>query len=429
MSKHPNNSKPVYAIDFGTSNSLIGLANNNEIQPSLPIDPSSGDPTLFRSIIYFPNADQCYWGSNAIQKFVENDMEGRLLRSFKRFLPKKNFIGTYVENRPLNLEDIVAIFLKELKTRADTQLDQDVESVILGHPARFSLNDQDHNYGLYRLKRAAKEAGFKHIEFAPEPIAALTAFFKQYTDIRKVLCVDLGGGTSDFTIMDLPKGDFSEVKVLALQGIPVAGDAFDGDIMKHDLSPYFGANVKYQIPMSSHVLQMPKQLKSRLYSPAEICTMLRPDFKNFIGEVENCLLPSEEKTPLTRLKTLLEDNQGFLIFEAIEAAKVRLSKDPTTRFQYSYPDLEIDHELTQDYFYEYAQSTLGQITGTLEECIKQAECQAEDIDLVCLTGGTAQMPLVKKALLETFPSEKIHFFNHYHSVVEGLCHIAQEKLF
>lgn len=84
-------SNTVLAIDFGTSNSLVGAVQDGKRIEALPLDPQAENPTLMRTLLYFANANECHYGSTAIQKFIENDMEGRLFRSFKSHLPNLNY--------------------------------------------------------------------------------------------------------------------------------------------------------------------------------------------------------------------------------------------------------------------------------------------------------------------------------------------------
>src|SRR4051812_4047600 len=104
----------VYAIDFGTTHSLLAAADEQQIYAPIPLDPFAQDPTILRSILYFPSMKKCYYGAQAIQEFINHDLHGRLIRSFKKFLPIRSFVGTWIENRPMNLEDLIGTFLKEL---------------------------------------------------------------------------------------------------------------------------------------------------------------------------------------------------------------------------------------------------------------------------------------------------------------------------
>src|SRR6516162_9024976 len=115
-------SEPVLAIDFGTSNSLIGAWMDGRRVEALPVDAAAPDPTLMRTLLYFPNGDVCFYGSEALRRYLENEMEGRLFRSFKSHLPNRNYLGTFIDDRPLTLEYMIGVFLLEMKRRAESLL-------------------------------------------------------------------------------------------------------------------------------------------------------------------------------------------------------------------------------------------------------------------------------------------------------------------
>src|SRR5262245_53855682 len=96
----------VYAIDFGTSNSLLSAATPDEVFAPIPLDAGATDPTILRSVMFFPNAQKAFYGTQAIAQYIENQGQGRLLRSIKKHLPIRSFIGTWIDDRPANLEDL-----------------------------------------------------------------------------------------------------------------------------------------------------------------------------------------------------------------------------------------------------------------------------------------------------------------------------------
>ena len=103
----------IYAIDFGTTNSLLGAAQGSRLTMPIPLDPFARDTSIMRSVLFFPNGQSCFYGAEAVQEFVKHGMEGRLIRSVKKFLPMRSFVGTYIENRPMNLEDIFVALLSK----------------------------------------------------------------------------------------------------------------------------------------------------------------------------------------------------------------------------------------------------------------------------------------------------------------------------
>jgi hypothetical chaperone protein len=68
----------VLCVDFGTSHTLAGVAYKNSKKSSerIILEPQSNDPYLMRTLLYFPSMDECYYGSEALHKYIENEMEG-----------------------------------------------------------------------------------------------------------------------------------------------------------------------------------------------------------------------------------------------------------------------------------------------------------------------------------------------------------------
>jgi hypothetical chaperone protein len=416
----------VYAIDFGTTNSLLSAADENKVYAPIPLDPLALDPTILRSVLYFPSQKVCFYGAQAISEFTHQDMHGRLIRSIKKFLPSRSFIGTWIENRPMNLEDLIGVFLKEVRRRANEHFGQDVESVVLGRPAKFSPDPTDDQYAQYRLEKAARIAGFKNIEFCPEPIAAAREFRTQINEPKTALIADFGGGTSDYTILRISKNDYKDSDVLAIGGVSIAGDALDGAVMRHRIAPHFGSEVKYKVPFGSNILQMPTFLAERICHPAEISLLRERDTLEFFQNVRKWSLGVDDRKRIDQLFMLIHDQLGFSVFEEIEATKRRLSSSPSTTFDFNTPGLLIQELIERREFNTYVEERVGRILGSLDETVKASQLNYSDIDLVCCTGGTAKVPLIQEGLIERFGREKVLQHNHFHSIVQGLGERARE---
>lgn len=412
--------KLIYAIDFGTSNSLVAAATpEGQIAP-IPLDPDAYDPSILRTILYFPSMNEVFYGKRAIDEFTRRDMEGRLVRSIKKYLPVRSFVGTYVDNRPLNLEDIIGSFLGEVRRRANAHFDADVDQVVLGRPARFAPDDTDDGFAQYRLERAARLAGFKHIEFCAEPIAAAFDFRKRITDPKLVLVADFGGGTSDFTVVRIRPDGYSPSDVLSIGGVSVAGDALDGAVMRGRISRHFGADVSYKVPFGSNILRMPRDLMEKICSPADISLLRQRDSFEFLRNVREWSLGDEDRKKMDRLFCLVEDQLGFKIFEEIERTKRALSDADETRFRFDYPGAEVEENFTRDGFEGLVAEKTGEILRSLDDTLNAAGVTSREIDLVCSTGGTAKVPVLRQALAERFGQEKLQQHNNFHSIVQGL---------
>jgi hypothetical chaperone protein len=422
----------TYGIDFGTSNSLLGAADSSGLKGFAPLDPGASDPAVLRSLLYFPSATQVFYGTQAIQEFASRDHTGRFIRSIKKQLPSRSFVGTFVDNRPFNLEDLIGVFLGEMRRRANAHFGEDVTRVVLGRPARFAADDADDRYAEGRLERAARIAGFKEIEFFPEPIAAAFGYGHNMdaeggaAQSSLVLAADYGGGTSDFTVYRLGSRAFQPSDVIAMGGVSVAGDALDSAIMRRRISTHFGTGVRYKVPFGSNILTMPTHLMERICHPAEISFLRRQDTLEFFRNVKQWSLGAGDNEKMERLFTLLNDQLGFPLFEQIELLKRALSNQPSALFEFNYPDIELREEVQRLEFEEYAAPAFEAVTKSLDDTLKAAGVAPAAIDRVLCTGGTAKVPWIRQSLIDRFGKEKLHDLDPFRGVARGLMERARE---
>jgi hypothetical chaperone protein len=413
--------KPLcYAIDFGTTNSLLAAANAETVHPAIALDPSAADPTILRSALYFPDAQHCHYGAEALAQYTAQGMQGRLMRSIKKFLPSRSFVGTYVDDRPFNLEDLIALLLREMRARADRFFDAEVKHVVLGRPARFSADDGDDLYAQGRLERAARLAGFAEVSFCAEPIAAARDFRNTLREPKTVLVGDFGGGTSDFTVMRMRRDAYEPADVLAIGGVAVAGDAFDASIMRHHVARHFGAEVQYKVPFGQNVLTMPRALVEKLCTPADASLLRSQDAMTFLRNVRAWSLGGDDQRRMDQLFTFIEDRLGFALFEEIERAKRALSESDEATVRFSYPTIEVSEPIEREAFEQSSATKTAAILAELDATLARAELAPEAIDIVCCTGGTARLPALAFALGERFGFAKLTQHQSFHSVIAGL---------
>jgi len=421
----------VYGIDFGTSNSIVGAADESSFRGFAPLDPGASDPTVLRSLLYFPNQREVFFGTEAVSEFTHRDLMGRFIRSIKKQLPSRSFVGTYIDNRPLNLENLIGIFLGELRKRANAHFGEDVTQVVLGRPARFAPDDADDRYAESRLEQAARLAGFTQIEFLAEPVAASMGYGADGGARRLVqdtasvvLTVDYGGGTSDFTVYELQDRPFQPSDVIAMGGVSVAGDALDSALMRKRISQHFGTGVRYQVPFGENLLTMPLGLMERICHPGEISLLRKQDTMEFLRNVQQWSLGAEDRAKMDQLFILLEDQLGFPVFEQIEKTKRALSLEEVTEFRFSYPGVSINEAVSREQFEEYAQSALEKMSHELDETLKRSGLPDSRIDQVLCTGGTARVPWIRNSLIRRFGADKILDLDPFRGVARGLAERA-----
>jgi len=190
----------TYGVDFGTSNSAIAIMKDG--QETVLRGRSKEDKTE-SSNLFFPKweMDVHYVGDEAITQYIESGMDGRLIQSIKSILPDTLFNFTSIHGKRYEIDDLVSLIIRHLKKKADDSINAEVTKAVFGRPAVFSDNPEEDRTAEQRLRAAALKAGFEEVHFQLEPIAAAFSYELRIDRPEIVLVADLGGGTSDFTII------------------------------------------------------------------------------------------------------------------------------------------------------------------------------------------------------------------------------------
>jgi hypothetical chaperone protein len=190
--------------------------------------------------------------------------------------------------------------------------------------------------------------------------------------------------------------------------------------MSERLNEYFGARAKYKVPMGRNLLTMPPSIMDRLNKPSQISHLREKDTYEFIRDIRRGTLDKHDRENIDRLFLLIEDQQIFSFFEAIEKTKRELSTTSIAPFYFDYPGIEIEAPFSRIEFENWALNIKRDIFAALDSCLNQGGIKSSDIDLVFLTGGSARVPLISRELEIRFGMEKLQTQSHFHSVLSGL---------
>lgn len=414
-------SRYLYGIDFGTTNSALSIYDEQKgevietvILPSILYFPAVHKPT--ETITYFV-------GNDAIQQYVKEGMQGRFMKSIKRVLPRSSFVDTRIHSQLYTASDLVTLILKELKAKADHIIGEDCKKAVLGRPVNFDddnpANDQ---LAQKRLLKAAENAGFEEVRFQFEPIGAAFAYERSIRKKEKVLVADLGGGTTDFTYVELDPTKTGEKDrrsaILATGGIYIGGDSFDSAFMWEKGTPYFGKGVTYQ--------SMPgKELEVPLVFFTNICSWEKMNFfqgqKNLI-DLRNYIKYTKENERLKNLLTLTEHNLGYSVFQSIERTKIELSQNDQTQFAYSQLGVEIDENISLGTYNTIIDKDIQKIGKYLDSFMASHAIRPDQIDSLFLTGGTSMVPAIQQLFRTKFPNTTLRSGDNFISVAKGLAY-------
>lgn len=411
----------LYGIDFGTTNSALAIYNEQtkEIR----------DTIIIPSLIYFfhqpdPAMDKNYVvGEEAIAAYLADGMKGRFIKSVKQILSRSSFTETRIHNKRYNASDLVAIILKELKERADQLTGQDCCKAIIGRPVFFDDDDvKKDTLAQIRLSKAAELAGFDNVRFQFEPIGAAFAYEKTLAKKENVLVADLGGGTTDFTylILDPQKTGSKDRKndMMATGGIYIGGDSFDSAFMWEKGTPYFGKHTQYEATPGK-VLTVPKSLFANICSWEQMNFFNGPRIKK---DIEDYYYYSGNDRKFKNLITLIANNLGYSVFQAIEQTKIKLTTTQSAVFSYHNMDIDIDEEISLPVYEQIIAKDVERIEDYLNEFMAQNHIAVENIDSLFLTGGTSMVGSIQKLFSNKFPHIKLNSGDNFKSVAKGLAY-------
>jgi hypothetical chaperone protein len=336
-------------LDFGTSNSALAVRDGGAA-PILASFPGADGPTpTFRSILFFdaeehgPNTvARPAAGAEAISRYLDSGGNGRLLLSLKSFLADRTFSATDIFGRRVTLEELAALILTPLRRTAERQFGDLGRSAVVGRPVRFSGadNDEDEQRALRRLRTALAIAGWEEVRFEYEPIAAAYHYGAAIEREQILLVGDFGGGTSDFSVLRVsPRaGPAPGYQILASDGIAVAGDAFDSDIVHHLVAPALGLGSSYRTPFGK-VLPMPTIFFSRLERWHYLSMLKAPATMNKLRELRAQAL---EPARVGAFIHIVEQDLAYSLFTAVEHTKLELSQHESARLAFADPPVAID---------------------------------------------------------------------------------------
>ena len=425
----------ICGLDFGTSNSTIGVLKNGQ-QTMVPLEQDATDhwhTTLPSALFFGFEDDEINVGRQAIGRYTSGE-PGRLLRSMKSLLGG-SFMGdkTRVKNRLYSFDEIISFFVTSLKTQAESFTgpgSAPLNCVVMGRPVYF--NDVDSKLDREaeeHLAQIARLAGFEEISFQFEPIAAAMDYEQQVTQEELALIIDIGGGTSDFTLVRLSperhgKQD-RQTDFLGNHGVHLGGTDFDRQLSVKGVMPEFGMGM----PLTDKPgLNMPGSYYYDLATWHKIHLLYD---RKIIMELKNMSSVVSSKLKLNRLIELLTLRKGHQLASLVETAKITLSSEPETAINLESLFIDSDNvsidncTVTQTQLQQSLQRDVDKIFSTLQETLTQAGLSYHDIDTVFTTGGSTALPMVQACINAAFPHAKQVAGDLYNSVGTGLLMEAQ----
>jgi hypothetical chaperone protein len=429
-------------IDFGTSNSGVGVSDGRQVR-LLPIDSTSILPEVVKTVLYVTKDFHYSIGQEAVELYYKHNVNrlrryekkwvgeieyrgadmyyvrdvysyvdvlkpGRLLQYIKSGLRSEKYEGTLIFDRYFSLVEIISIYLRELKNRAESLLHEEITGAVIGRPVSFFSDPVLDRRSENTLREAAYGAGFEQVDFELEPVAAAHFYEQSLEKPQTVLVFDFGGGTLDITIIRL--GDAEDRTVYASGGIGAAGSDFDRAIIEKRMLYHFG---KGRIDGNPEIRELVDAIPDWMVLP-ELST---PQVKY---SLQQAALYGRAPSRVKALQSLIFNDLSFSFYNTVESAKISLSTQGTTIIQLEARDMDVWELYTRHQFEQDILEYRDQIEKVLLETVAVSGFAPDQIDSVVKTGGSSNIPLFSGLLERIFGADRVVSPNLFSSVTAGL---------
>jgi hypothetical chaperone protein len=412
----------ILGIDFGTSNSAMAWASPQGKAQLIALE---GDALAMPTAVFY-NAEEnsTHFGREAITHYLEGT-EGRLMRSLKSLLGSPLLMETTVINNQLvNFSDIITTYLAELRERATQHLGFAPTRVVMGRPVHFVDDDAERDaQAESSLRKAAAAVGFTDISFQFEPIAAALDYEQRLTRETTVLVADIGGGTSDFTVVRLGPKRIDKINraddVLATTGVHIGGTDFDQKLNLGQVMPLLGYG---------HLGPDSREVPNRVFFDLATWHLINWQYQPKAMAQAKALQSNYTNTRLhDRLMRVLTERYGHHIAHDVEQAKIHCSlNNHDTQISLSYVEPNLTATIGNANLHVHLAHLLSSTVACARECVQRAGLTNGKPDAIYLTGGSSALRTFQEALQNEFAGVPLVEGDLFGGVASGLVY-AQSR--
>ncbi|MGY3882628.1 molecular chaperone [Aeromonas veronii] len=366
--------------------------------------------------------DELSFGSAALERYLEEPDEGYYIKS------PKSFLGAYGLKAPqiALFEDIVCAMMLHVRQQAEQQLSAPIRQAVIGRPVNFQglAGEESNRQAIAILSEAARIAGFEQVEFLYEPVAAGFEFEARLTKDAVVLVVDIGGGTTDCSMLRMGPSYRDRLDrtddLLGHSGQRIGGNDFDIRLTVEGMMPLLGMH---------EVLKTGKPLPHPLFWDAaainDVSAQSRFYSLDTARQLQDLQLDSQPGSKLGRLANLRAHKLSHQLVWRAEQGKIALSEQESSRHSLSELEKGLEAELTREQLAGASALLLEKIGELMDEAIAAAGVQP---DRIFVTGGSARSPLIASFIRQKLPTIPLEGGDDFGSVAAGLARYA-ERIF
>lgn len=402
------------AVDFGTSNTGAALPGFGRVS----LEP--GQATIPSALFFDPHTKDVLFGSTAVDALI-GGLEGRFLRALKSVLGQPILRESRVlGGERTTLLHVVARFLAEVKARSEAETGLVFDSVMSGRPVRFHSRNADYNVQAdLDLTEAYRLAGFHDVQFMAEPEAAALA--SGGVDQGYGLVVDIGGGTSDYSVF---RGTADAIEIVSNYGIRLGGTDFDRLLNIDRVMPQLGLGSMIKNELGAGQNEAPRALFHDLATWEKIPFQYTAQT---IRKVQRMAKLAVEPGPWDRLVDVLEMELAHDIAHSVEGAKISANGGSAQGIDLGFLRKGARLALGEADIDRVLRAQAREIGMAAEDAVAAAEVQPKAITRVVMVGGSSLMHVIEAEIAGRFPDARIDRSEAFTAIIDGLA-IAAARL-
>ncbi|SEP64001.1 hypothetical chaperone protein [Loktanella sp. DSM 29012] len=403
---------PTLGIDFGTSNTAAALMAGDAVF-RVPVE--AGKTTLPTTVFFDMARHQMLTGSAANAALI-GGREGRFMRALKSVLGTPLMRETrQIGYQRMTLLGVVADFLRHVKAAAEESTYLTFDTALSGRPVRFHHDPERHARALADLTEAYHMAGFDAVDFLPEPeAAALTADPLPPGELG--LVVDIGGGTSDFTLF---RQNADGIEILNSHGVRIGGTDFDRLLSLAHVMPLLGRGGDVRDVFGNGTSTAPNAIYNDLATWEKIAFLYAPETRRLVADLAK---QGVDQTAFARLSEVIEMELGHDIAFAVEDGKIAANTHDAARIDLA----PLEKGLAVPLHGAALANTLSDPVAEVRQAARDAlgDTDPDQIAALVFVGGSSLMGVLTQALAQDFPRARLDRGSAFTAVSDGLAHAA-----
>ncbi|MBI4977578.1 MAG: Hsp70 family protein [Spirochaetes bacterium] len=353
-----------------------------------------------------------------IHTLEDTALKGRFFKSLKTALRYPTIRRMQVFNDNLPLFRLLEQFFRAIMDAVRAQTGSRCDAIVVGMPVPVEQEPAMKRHYEMQITTAAKEAGFREVSFALEPVAASVERARTLAD-GTALVFDFGGGTLDCSVVGI---EHHEAVVRANAGLLLGGDDFDREIQKL-LHPLLGRGAHTR-SIGGVLRDMPAVIYDKLLTLDGIMELSQAHYETLFMEIrQTCDNPNAGAA----LYHLVKGNYGYAFMRACEETKIALSSKTAAPMAVSFGPSGIASTIHRTEFETAIAGHAENVASLIDEVIKRAGLTTADIDMVIPVGGSTQIPLVQQILERRFGRDRMKSAELFTSISKGLALIAHQR--